>query len=193
MNCIPFSRTPSRIEKVRQFTRDHPLRQEVRWAVALLFAIGALSGPACHKGMSSVNGSNNATVDRRVEKLRDLITLPATPAEVWFEQVPRGAPGGLGPTDYLLVAVMRFDHAQLASVTAAAHRRPGAPPQISATANRPWFPDAVRAATRPHDDHSVTVRGDKFDAAPFAKSPFLSGYFVAVEGGEYVVLALETS
>ena len=155
-----------------------------------MFAIGAIAAPACHKGMSA---TNDGAADRRVEKLRDLIALPATPSEVWFEQVPRGTSGGLGPTDYLLVAVMRFDRAQLASVTAATHRRPGAPPRISATANRPWFPDSVRAFIRPHDDHSVTVRGDKFDATPFAKSPFLSGYFVVVEGGEYVILALETS
>ncbi len=140
-----------------------------------------------------MNGKNDKAADRRVENLRDLITLPATPSEVWFEQVPRGTPGGLGPTDYLLVAVMHFDRTQLSSVTAAAHRRPGAPPRISATANRPWFPDPVRAVTHPYDDHSVTVRGEKFDAAPFAKSSFLSGYFVVVEGGEYVVLVLETS
>jgi hypothetical protein len=51
----------------------------------------------------------------------------------------------------------------------------------------------VKAAIHPYDDHSVTVRGDKFDAAPFAKSPFLSGAFVAVEGGEYAILVLQTS
>jgi hypothetical protein len=60
-------------------------------------------------------------------------------------------------------------------------------------ANRPWVPEPVRAAIRPYDDHSVTVRGDKFDAAPFAKSPFLSGTFTALEGGEYVLLVLQTS
>jgi len=59
--------------------------------------------------------------------------------------------------------------------------------------NRPWFPEQVKAAIRPHDDHSVSVRGETFDAAPFAKSPFLSGSFVAVEGGEYVILFLQTS
>lgn len=164
----------------------------MRWAVALLFAVGALGGPACHKGMSAMNGKNDNAADRRVEKLRELITLPATPTEVWFEQVARGASGGLGPTDYLLVAVVRFDHAHLAPVIAAAHPRPGAPPRISATANRPWFPEPVRAAIRPHDDHSVTVRGEKFDAAPFGKPPFLAGYFVVVEGGEYAILVLET-
>lgn len=140
-----------------------------------------------------MNGKKENPPDRRVEKLRELITLPAAPADAWFEQVPRGAAGGLGPTDYLLVVVMRFDRTRLSTITAAAHPRPGTPPRISATANRPWFPEPVRAATRPYDDHSVTVRGEKFDAAPFAKSPFLSGYFVVVEGGEYVILALETS
>jgi hypothetical protein len=134
-----------------------------------------------------------AAVERRIEKLRNLVTLPATPAEVWFEQVPRGTPGGLGPTDYLLVAVLRFERADLARITATAQRRPGSPPRLSTTAHRPWLPEPVKAAIRPHDDHSVTVRGDKFDAAPFAKSPFLSGTFVAVEGGEYVILVLQTS
>ena len=161
--------------------------------MALSFAIGALGGPACHRGMSAMNGKNETVADRRIEKLRELITLPAMPTEVWFEQVPRGASGGLGPTDYLLVVVMRFDRDKLSPVTAAAHHRPGAPPRISATANRWWFPEPVRAAIHPYDDHSVTVHGEKFDAAPFAKSPFLSGYFVVVEGGQYLILALETS
>lgn len=155
-------------------------------------AAWVVSGPACQKGMSAMNGKNQGVaVDRRIEKLRDLITLPATPAEAWFEQVPRGTPGGLGPTDYLLIAVMRFERADLARIAAAAHRRPGS--RLSTAAHRPWLPDPVREAIRPYDDHSVSVRGDKFDAAPFAKSLFRSGTFVVVEGGEYVILVLETS
>ncbi|HXU60188.1 MAG TPA: hypothetical protein VN962_00705 [Polyangia bacterium] len=166
----------------------------MRWAVAILLGAGLLGGPACHKGISATNERAGAAApDRGVDKLRSLITLPANPSEVWFEQVPRGTPGGLGPTDSRLVAVLRFERAALARVTAAAQRRPGTPPRISAAASRPWFPDVVKGAVRPYDDHSVAVRGDKFDAAPFAKSPLLSGSFVAVEGGEYVILVLETS
>jgi hypothetical protein len=119
--------------------------------------------------------------------------LPATPSEVWFEQVARGTPGGLGPTDYLLIAVIRFERADLARITSAAQRRPGSPPRIPLTANRPWLPEPLKLAIRPYDSHSASIRGDKFDAAPFAKSPFLSGTFVVVEGGEYVLLVLETS
>jgi hypothetical protein len=51
----------------------------------------------------------------------------------------------------------------------------------------------VRAAVQLHDDHSVTVREQKFDGTPFLKAPFNSGYFVVVEGGEYVILSLQTS
>jgi hypothetical protein len=160
----------------------------------LLLGISALVGPACHKGMSAMKEKNeSAGVDRRIEKLRELITLPATPAEVWFEQVPLRKPGGLGPTDYLLVAAIRFQPADLARITSTARSRPGSPPRISTAANRPWLPEPVKAAIHPHDERSVTIRGGKFDAAPFAKSPFLSGTFVAVEGGEYVVLVLQTS
>jgi AcrR family transcriptional regulator len=142
----------------------------------------------------AMNAKNEGgAVDRRSERLRELIALPAPPVEVWFEQVPRGAPGGLGPTDYLLVAVMRFRPDDLARLTAAAPRRPGSPPRVLAAAQRPWLPEPVKAAIRPHDERSVTVRGEKFDAAAFAKSPFLSGSFVAVEGGEYVLLVLQTT
>jgi hypothetical protein len=149
---------------------------------------------ACHKGTMAVNTKNEAVAaDRRSERLREIIALPAAPAEVWFEQVPRGTPGGLGPTDYLLIAVLRFRPDDLARITAAGQRRPGSPPRVLAAAQRPWLPEPVRAAIRPHDQNSVTVRGEKFDAAPFAKSPFLSGSFVAVEGGEYVLLVLQTS
>src|SRR6185312_11015719 len=136
----------------------------------MLLGAGLLGGPACHKGISAMNERTGAAApERGVDKLRSLITLPANPTEVWFE------------------------HAELARVTSAAQRRPGAPPRISAAASRPWFPDAVKRAVRPYDDHSVAVRGDKFDAAPFAKSPFLSGYVVAVEGGEYLIVVLETN
>jgi hypothetical protein len=166
----------------------------MRWSITLLLALWSVLGPACHKGMSAMNEKKEeVTVGRRTERLRELITLPAAPAEVWFEQVPLGTPGGLGPTDYLLVAVMRFERADLAHITSAAQRRPGSPPRLAKAADRAWLPTPVKAALHPYDERSVTVRGEKFDAAPFAKSPFLSGTFVAVEGGEYVVLVLQTS
>lgn len=144
--------------------------------------------------MSAMKEKNQTvTVDQRIDKLREVVTLPTPPVEVWFEQVPRGTPGGLGPSDYLLIAVMRFKPTELARITERAQRRPGTPPRVTSSAKRPWLPEPVKAAIRDYDDHSVSVRGEKFDAASFAKSPFLSGTFSVVEGGEYVILVMETS
>ncbi|HEX3696216.1 MAG TPA: hypothetical protein VH374_12605 [Polyangia bacterium] len=131
------------------------------------------------------------SVARSVDQLKALINLPISPSEVWFEDVPRGQPGGLGPTDYVLVAVLRMAPTATAELTKTATSRPGN--RISSTANRPWLPPPVRAAIQPFDDHSVTVRGQKFDAAPFLKAPFSTGYFIVVDGGEYVIVSLQTS
>lgn len=151
-------------------------------------------GPACHEKISNMNAKNEAVqVDRRVEKLREIITLPAMPVEVWFEEVPRGAAEGLGPADALLVVAMRFRRDDLARVLETAQTRPGSTPRLSAVAQRPWLPEPLQSAIHTYDDRSVTVRGTKFDAAPFAKSPFLSGSFVALEGGQYIILVLQTS
>jgi hypothetical protein len=158
----------------------------VRSTLALPFLAWLTIGAACQKRMpASAEKNQRPSVDRRIEKLRDLIVLPALPTDVWFEQLTLGTPGGLGPNDYLLIAVMRIkDRAQ---------RRPGFPPRITAFANRSWLPEPVKAAVRPYDNHSVTIRGEEFDASPFAKSPFLSGTSSVVEGGEYVVLVMGTS
>lgn len=159
-------------------------------AIASLVAALVASGPACQR---KTHGKDDAVVVRRsVEELAKFVTLPATPTEVTFECVARGIPGGFGPTDYLLIAVMRFGRSDWARLTATAHRRPGSTPSIATTDHRPWFPAAVNAAIRVADDHSVTFRGEEFDGEPFAKAAFQPGFFIAIEGGEYVVLVLET-
>jgi hypothetical protein len=141
-----------------------------------------------------MNGEKETTsVDQGVESLRKRITLPATPVEVWFEEVPRGKQGGIGPTDFVLIAAMRFGRDDLERVIGAAQPRPGSPPRLSSVARRPWLPEPVQSAIQPFDDRSVAVRGTKFDAAQFARSPFLSGTFVAIEGGDYILLVLETT
>ena len=140
-----------------------------------------------------MNGEGaKVSVDRRIELLGKLITLPATPVEVWFEQVPRGTPGGIGPTDFTLIVVLRFPRDDVARITRAAQPRPGSPAWLLNVVQRSWLPEPVKLAIQPYDERSVTIRGEKFDAAPFVKSPYLSGAFVVVEGGEFVLLTLGT-
>lgn len=166
----------------------------MRSAIASCLLAAALAiGLSCHEKVSKMNGDKPAvSADRQIENLRKRITFPATPVDVWFEELPRGKQGGIGPTDFVLIAAMRFARDDLDRVIGGAQPRPGSPPRLSKLALQPWLPEPVRSALQSYDDSSVTVRGTKFDASAFAKAPFSSGTFVAIEGGEYIILVLET-
>jgi hypothetical protein len=150
---------------------------------------------ACHQENKSTMKNDDPTksVSHDDKLLGAQLELPGAPLEVSFEQLPRGTPGGLGPTDYVLVALIRFDKDVLARLAATAQPRPGNPPRISSLANRPWFPSVLKAAIERYDEGSVTVRGRKFDASTLLKSPYTTGYFVIVEGTNYVILSAQTS
>jgi hypothetical protein len=132
-----------------------------------------------------------AGLGRNVDGLARLIHLPARPAEVWYESTPIGEPGGLGPTDYLWVIVMRFDRAVLARLTAGLPRSTTAA-RLGDRTNRPWFPAAVRAAIQ-RDGADVVVRGQRFDSPLFHHNALGRGSFTVVEGGEYVLVIFSTS
>jgi hypothetical protein len=158
----------------------------------MVFALG--SAQACREDkvkMKNEGPAPSASHDQEV--LRSLLNLPGAPLEASFEQLPRGVPGGLGPTDYVLVAVLRLDKPTLAHLAQISQPRPGNPPRISLLAHRPWFPASVKAAIEGRDEKSVSIRGRKFDAAPLLKSPYTTGYFVIVEGTDYVNISAQTS
>ncbi len=164
----------------------------LRSALVLVLALG--SAQACHE--DKVKMKNEApvqSISHDEAAIRSRLNLPGTPLEVSFEQLPKGAPGGLGPTDYVLVAVLRFDKPTLAHLAEMSQPRPGNPPRISLLADRPWFPAPVKAAIEGRDGTGVSIRGRKFDAAPLLKSPYATGYFVIVEGTDYVILSAQTS
>ncbi len=133
------------------------------------------------------------SVSHEQEAIRSRLNLPTAPLEVSFEELPRGVPGGLGPTDYVLVALLRFDEPTLARLAETSQPRPGSPPRISLLADRPWFPPPVKAAIEGRDGSGVSIHGRKFDAAPLLKSPYSTGYFVIVEGTDYMILSAQTS
>ena len=134
-----------------------------------------------------------STPSRSVPDFRKIVKLPADPSEVWFEQIPRGKPGGLGPTDYFLVAVMRFSPSTLSTLLKNATRTGDPSPGILPAVNRAWFPPPVKAAVRSVGAQSVEVRGEEYDGAPFASGAFSSGSFIVIDGNEYVLLVLTTS
>lgn len=163
-----------------------------RAIIVVVLALGG--GIGCKQENTTMNsGSPAQSISHDRNLLQAQLKLPAEPLEVSFEEVPRGVAGGLGPTDYLLVALLRFDANTLARLGASSQARPGNPPRISPLANRPWFPVAVKAAIERKDDAGVAIRGRKFDAINLLKAPYATGYFVIVEGTDYVILSAQTS
>jgi hypothetical protein len=140
-----------------------------------------------------MNDAQTAAPFRSVETLGKMINLPLQPTEAWYEEVPEGTPGGLGPTDYVLVAVMRFEPHKLAKFGQGAAGKRAGEPRVLSLANRPWFPRPVKTALRVIDADTVGVRGEQFSGTAFAKGAYSDGSFVIVEGGEYVLLVLGTS
>lgn len=182
MSVVPLAYS----KLVQQFTSYSTLTRTLSWA-------GMTANSITISRLNARRERDRAfSPDRRVEQLRNRITLPAKPVEVWFEQVPIGAPGGIGPTDYRLIAVLRFARDDVARIIRAAQPREGSP-RILNSFRRSWLPEPVQSAIQPNDERSVAIPGQKFDAAQFTKSPFLSGTFIAVEGGEYIVLLVGTS
>jgi hypothetical protein len=154
-----------------------------------------LTLPTCRRG--SAEGTKPATsgeVGHDVNRLGRRIQLPVKPSEVWFEERPVGRPGGLGPTDYQLIAVMRFDPAALKTLEGATKSNTGQGAAVGREFDRPWLPPEVKAALQPRDEDSRRVRdGREFDGTPFFRSPFLTGYFVIVGATGYVLLSLQTT
>lgn len=169
-----------------------------RWAISTLLALVGFvaANSACHsESKVKMKSEERASkVDHDLQALKSHLAVPDSAREVSFEIVPRGqSPGGLGPTDYLLVAVFRLDPGPAEGLARAAQPRPGSPPHISALANRPWFPVPVRAAVQNVDGNSVSVRGRKFDAGPLLKGAYATGYFVLVDGTDYVIVSAQTN
>jgi hypothetical protein len=162
--------------------------------VGLWLGFSLCSSPACHRGQSAMRHNPEAsTPSRSIPDFKKVVSLPAEPSEVWFEQVPRGTPGGLGPTDYFLVAVMRFSPSSLSALLKNATRTGDQSPGILPAVNRAWFPSPVKAAVRPVDAQNVSVRGEEYDGAPFSSGAFSSGSFIVIDSSEYVLLILTTS
>lgn len=130
-----------------------------------------------------------------VEQLSALITLPAPPLEAKWTQYTLGNPNSdaPGPTDYAVIAVLRYDTATAADIAS----------QLGAQSNgrdwyvdtnfvRPWFPDEVKASIVPDELSNLQlVNQPAYDPTLFAKPPLQQGYAYVV--GDYVVVYLQTT
>ena len=139
-------------------------------------------------------GPGEPAVSHDAPLLGKLLRLPAPPLEVAFEERPLGTPGGLGPTDYQLVAVLRFDAGTLAKLPrAAGDSTAGGPSGSVSVPERAWFPDAVKARLAKAGDAGATARGQAIDAEALFRPRYSVGWAVLIEGTDYLVVVAQTS
>lgn len=157
--------------------------------------LGLSAAIACPRHRSTADDTQAAQhASRSLPDLHKLIRLPAEPREAWFEERPIGQhPGGFGPTDYVFMAVLRFDRETLAKALKDAVPLGEESTGLVSIENRPWFPPAVTAAIQPGDANKSFVLGRRFQPGLFNDGRFTFGHFTVLDGGEYVILVLQTS
>ena len=92
--------------------------------------------------------------------------------------------------------VLRFDPGTVAKLTEAAETAgsgASGPSGRATVAERPWFPDAVKARVAKAGDGGRTVRGHAIDAEAMFRPRYSIGSALRVEGTDYVVLVAQTS
>jgi hypothetical protein len=134
-------------------------------------------------------GQATSSVSHDAHVLGLLLQLPAPPLEVTFEEVPVGTPGGFGPTDYRLVAVIRFDAGIVEKLA-----RSGADTATDSVGvpDAPWLPDAVKAQVV-REGGRAFVRGRTLDGEAMFRPRYSTGGAVLVAGTDYVILVAQTS
>jgi hypothetical protein len=120
-----------------------------------------------------------------------LLSLPAAPVEVAFEETPRGIPSRLGPTDYLLVAVLRFEPGVVSGFATQAAAETSTPGLVSVP-NRAWLPPALKAKFVRVEGDTAVVHGHELAAESWLRPGYMGGA-IAVDGTDYVVVCASTS
>lgn len=134
--------------------------------------------------------AKNVEVRTDIEGLEKLIKLPVRPSEVkWTAEVMDNSKGSVpGPSDYRLVAVLKYDGETAEKLAGEA----GTDPTAKFVGNadvKPWFPDEVKSVAKTTDGRT-SLEGTRYSAAKFANPPYNNGSLVRVGETNYFVLNL---
>lgn len=132
------------------------------------------------------------TVLTDIPTLTKGMDIAAQPVEAqWVESRLGNSTVDIGPSDFVLLAVMRFDEAGLAAVQGQL-----TDPQEGITVDpailRDWFPEEVRAAFTPDaTGEFLTVKVPIYTATPFFTGSYQQGYAFIV--GNTIFLRMQTT
>jgi hypothetical protein len=149
---------------------------------------------------SSLACSPHATKDKGaavppstdIAALAKRVNLAELPEEALFKITPMGKGDGMfGPTDYSLIAALRYEPTTLARIKMEMSRqnsdaRPAWLPE------RPdWFPRSLLSKIK-RCPNNWCVEGQEYSGRPFLKSGFVTGTLVVPDDSEFVILILRT-
>ena len=126
-----------------------------------------------------------------LERFSKVVNLVERPIEVTYQIMPVGTPGGFGPTDYRLIAAVKYDSASLGRLKERA-RRLSPEVRSCALSERPdWFPAPLQAAMK-RCSLDWCIDGERYSGDDFRKAGYVSGSFIVPEGQEFIILQLGT-
>lgn len=130
---------------------------------------------------------NKDVISKDIDELAENINLPVRPAEAVWQKKTLGNPESRvpGPTDYLLVAVLKYDDADIEKVTGQSTEK-----AVKGVGEiQDWFPEDLKSRAQDFDNEKL-LSGEKCDAKSFARAPFLNGTLLRVNGSNYFILTL---
>jgi len=130
----------------------------------------------------SCNGKNEPTLNTGVNALSKNINLAVKPvAARWTFS---STAGGLGPTDYTIVAVLKYNHADWLSLYNK-HKalEPADANYSSKEILRNWYPDSVKACFKDNGGYLYISR-KAYTVDAFAKNSFIHGFCFLTDNDE---------
>lgn len=153
--------------------------------VGLIWSIYSLSeSDSKGRHMSSFETSSSD-----LNGLSRLIALPSSPKQVQWQLLSRGVSGGIGPSDWILVAILTFENQQLKELLERAKPIPARKSLLSAEDM-----SRIQGDFRQRLDEVITepVDASWFSGESFFKSPLLQGAFAHDQQSSEIVLCLYT-
>lgn len=132
---------------------------------------------------------NNISGD--IQALSQQIPLPVQPQEVIWQQRKLGAENSTipGPSDYQIVAVLRYNEADAKKLVEKAKDNSGDIPAEGSIEVEPWFPEAVKKLAQKDEEDNV-VTGARYNPESFMRSPYSNGKLIRVGKTNYFILKL---
>ncbi|RKH48478.1 hypothetical protein [Corallococcus llansteffanensis] len=130
--------------------------------------------------MTTETAAPAAKTGTDLETLQKLVTLPRRPQAVQWRSSARGIPGGLGPTDTQLLAVLEYPAADVQALLSTLKST-----RLTVKVDDGgWLPEATREALK---------QATAYEATPFFKSPLNQGTVFHLPKSNTFVLVLFTT